>query len=207
MLTISVTTTTNTEGYAFESRETVAYDNTVKSEPSVAAAKAGTLATRSSATAGTLTLGSGHGITDGQRIDIYFSGGYAYGATVGTVSGTSVPFTGAVGTAGTGGEALPAQTSAVTACVANEESFNVTAANLKYLSAYSPVSGVSALAVFAESDNTVVKVAPISGGPGAYQWTVGSGAASPFGDNVAKVFMSHNNTTQSVSVIAVAKVS
>jgi hypothetical protein len=200
MPTIVSESRTTTDNYTFESRESVEFDNTVKSEPSVAAAKSGTLSARDSDTAGTLTLGSGHGITNGQRIDIYWSGGYVYGATVGTVSGNSVPFTGAVGT-------LPANTTVVTAMVPNTESFNVTAADLKYMGVQCLTSGVRALAVFAESDNTVVKVAAVTGVTSAYQWTVGGGATNPFGENVAKVFLSHSDSTQAVSVVAVAKVS
>lgn len=77
-------------------------------EISVPAGKSGTLSTRTSDTAGTVTLESGHGITDGQTIDVHWvdSDGRArcaHGATVGTVSGDDVPFTGAAG------DVLPAQ--------------------------------------------------------------------------------------------------
>lgn len=71
----------------------------------------GTLSTRTSDTAGTLTLGADHGITDGEVIAIFWSSGVAYLATVGTVSGTSVPFTGAAG------DVLPDEDSAIVAGV------------------------------------------------------------------------------------------
>lgn len=78
-------------------------------EVSIPAAEAGSLTTRTSDTAGTITMDdAGHSIQTGDVIDIYWSGGVAYGATVGTVSGTSVPFTGA------SGDALPAASTAVT---------------------------------------------------------------------------------------------
>lgn len=78
---------------------------------SLPAAKSGTLSTRTSDTAGTLTMTAGHGLTDGQIIDIYWSGGVCYGATIGTVSTNSVPFTGA------SGDVLPAESTAITAAV------------------------------------------------------------------------------------------
>lgn len=82
------------------------------------AADSGTLSTRTSDTAGTLTLGSGHGVSTGDTIDIFWVASgvlkCAYGATVGTVVGTSVPFTGA------SGDVLPAVDSAVTADVVVE---------------------------------------------------------------------------------------
>jgi hypothetical protein len=201
-----VTTKATVDGNTFETATTVTHTGTVKTESSVAAAKAGTLSTRSNATDGTLTLGAGHGITDGAKIHIYFTGGYAIGATVGTVSGNSVPFTGAVGTAGTGGQALPAQLSAVTVCVVDEDDFEVTAANLKYLNAGLTTPGVSGLAVFVESDGTVVKVASLSGVTGAYQWVTGAGVSNPFGENVQDVLFSHNSTAGAVTMRATALV-
>lgn len=92
----------------------------------VPVAQAGTLTTRTNGTDGTLTMISGsHGIITGQRMDIYWSGGYAYGATVGTVSGTSVPFTGAAGIA------LPIATTAVNAATPLKRVFSFTGNNLK----------------------------------------------------------------------------
>ena len=83
----------------------------INHEVTLSAGVAGTLSTRGGDTAGTLTLAADHGITDGLVIDIYWTGGVAYGATVGTVSGTSVPFTGAAG------DVLPTEDDAIIACV------------------------------------------------------------------------------------------
>jgi len=75
----------------------------------------GTLTTRTNDTDGTLTMAAGHGISTGDKIDIFwYASGVlksAHKATVGTVDGTSVPFTAA------SGDALPAQDSSVTADV------------------------------------------------------------------------------------------
>ncbi|MBK9128182.1 MAG: hypothetical protein IPM13_10320 [Phycisphaerales bacterium] len=59
--------------------------------------KRGTLTTRTSDTAGTLTMESGHGIATGNTIHVYWDGGKRIGVTVGTVSGTSVPISGGSG--------------------------------------------------------------------------------------------------------------
>lgn len=79
-------------------------------------AMVGTLSTRTSDTAGTLTLEASHGIVDADEIDIGWvdaNGVFqaAYGATVGTVAGNDVPFTAASGTV------LPAEDYAITAQV------------------------------------------------------------------------------------------
>lgn len=89
----------------------------------MAAGLAATLSTRTSDTAGTLTMASAeHGLTDADIISIFWTDAngapqFAYGATVGVVDGTSVPFTGAAGTV------LPEEASAVVAD--EEEEFDV----------------------------------------------------------------------------------
>jgi len=84
---------------------------TIALEDTLNTAKAGTLSTRTDNNTGTLTLGSGHGITDGQIIDVYWSGGVQRTVTVGTVSGTSVPIDGGIG------DNLPTAATEITACV------------------------------------------------------------------------------------------
>lgn len=74
-------------------------------------AKAGTLSARTGNTTGTLTLSTGHGITTGDVVDLYWSGGFRYNVTVGTVSGNSVPLSDSGG-----GDNLPALNAAVTIC-------------------------------------------------------------------------------------------
>lgn len=81
-------------------------------EIAVPAGKAGTLSTRTDNETGTLTLGSGHGITTGATIDLFWDGGARYTITVGTVSGTSVPI--GADNAGTG-DNLPTQATAIVA--------------------------------------------------------------------------------------------
>jgi len=91
------------------------------------AVQSGTLSTRTSDTAGTLTLGADHGVETGDIIDIYWEGGVAHGATVGTVEGTSVPFTGAAG------DVLPAEDTAVIAGVTEVINFVVAGSNIEAL--------------------------------------------------------------------------
>jgi hypothetical protein len=70
----------------------------ISEEVALAAGKAGSLTTRTGDTAGEATLSAGHGILTGDKVDIYWDGGEQHGATVGTVAGAVVPFTGGVGT-------------------------------------------------------------------------------------------------------------
>jgi len=92
----------------------------ISHEVSLPAADAGELTTRTNDTDGELTMDdANHGISTGDVIDIFWTDGSgnlkcAYGATVGTVSGQSVPFTGA------SGDALPTVNTDVTADVVVE---------------------------------------------------------------------------------------
>ncbi len=156
-------------------------------------AKTGTLSTRTDNNTGTLTLGSGHGITDGQIIDVYWSGGVQRTVTVGTVSGTSVPIDGGIG------DNLPTATTAITACVQKAINLAIdgdnadliavilettdtslrTAANVQFLDA--------AADVIAEID-LVANVPQV--------WDIEGGSSNPFtGDPITNLKASQANST------------
>jgi len=158
-------------------------------------AEAGTLSTRTDNNTGTLTLGSGHGITDGQIIDVYWSGGVQRTVTVGTVSGTSVPIDGGIG------DNLPTATTAITACVQKAINLAIdgdnadliavilettdtslrTAANVQFLDA--------AADVIAEID-LVANVPQV--------WDIEGGSANPFtGDPITNLKASQASTSTS----------
>lgn len=62
-------------------------------EVDLPAGDGGELTTRTSDTVGTATMDeASHSITTGMTVNIFWDGGVRYGVTVGTVSGTSVPF-------------------------------------------------------------------------------------------------------------------
>ena len=166
---------------------------TIALEDTLNTAKAGTLSARTDNNTGTLTLGSGHGITDGQIIDVYWSGGVQRTVTVGTVSGTSVPIDGGIG------DNLPIATTAITACVqkainlaidgdnadivavileTNDKSLR-TAANVQFLD--------SAADVIAEID-LVANVPQV--------WDIEGGSSNPFtGDPITNLKASQANST------------
>jgi hypothetical protein len=94
------------------SRSLAATGNSAEvASPTLAAAKTGTLTTRTDNDTGTLTMTAGHGITTGQTLDVYWAGGQRRGMTVGTVATNSVPIDGGAG------DNLPANTTAITAMV------------------------------------------------------------------------------------------
>jgi len=71
---------------------------------------AGTLSTRTSDTAGVLTLATGHEYSVGDFLDIYYADGMRYGAEVTEVATDDVTFTSTAGSA-----VLPSETTAVVA--------------------------------------------------------------------------------------------
>lgn len=76
-------------------------------EEPLPAGKAGTLSTYTDPNTGILTVGSGHGITTQDKVNVFWAGGMRYGMTVTATGETTVEID-----AGTG-DNLPAQTTAI----------------------------------------------------------------------------------------------
>jgi hypothetical protein len=114
MPTSRITVTGDVGGVAVNSTITRSADGQIGHEVALAAAKSGTLSTRTSDTEGTLTLEAGHGVQTGDTVDVYWDGGRRYDVVVGTVSGNDVPISGGAG------DVLPAQDDPVTAQVQQE---------------------------------------------------------------------------------------
>ena len=112
-------------GVAFQASVQVSADIADSIVTSIVAAQPSSLTTRTDNATGTLTMtNSGHGIVTGQKIDLYWSGGSRRFVTVGTVSGTSVPFS--VGS----GTNLPAALTAINVGIPNKRACNLVNANL-----------------------------------------------------------------------------
>lgn len=200
MATVEVSRTAKAGGKTFTNGGTTEVDGTLIKDPSLPAAKTGTLSTRSSDTAGTLTMASGHGITDGDIIDIYWSGGQCTSALVGTVATNSVPFTLATG------DVLPAATTAITAMVQVEEDFHVTEANLKGLFA---AAGAAACSVtFYDGDDLPVGAIRVKAGTGAnnrhYIWDSEDGSTAALTDDCVKIGITHGDGSSARVVNVVA---
>ena len=98
-------------GYSFQDAASVVEFTGIvaveKELPAVAAAKTGSLTTRTDDNTGVATLSTGHGILTNDVVDVYWSGGIRFGM-VATVSGNAVSLEGGAG------DNLPAQDAAVT---------------------------------------------------------------------------------------------
>lgn len=155
------------------------------------AAKSGTLSTRTNDTDGTLTLEADHGITDSEVINIFWmdaEGVYhcAYGATVGTVDGNDVPFTGA------SGDVLPTKDDAITASLVVEIDIDFDGDLAEMIAA-----GCNKLShiAFRDVTPTVLKPVLLLAAEG-WNWASGQGITNPLtGNPVNDVLASNGEAT------------
>lgn len=176
-------------GKTFKESKSISGEGSTSIEVSVPAAKTGTLTTRTDNNTGTLTMTSGHGITTGARLDVFWDGGCRRGMTVGTVSVNSVPID--LGS----GDNLPAATTPVTAMVPVTQVLVIAGDTLMVIAL---ACLARAIFVLAGSDNTEHLGAVIEEGE-IYAWDEDSGVTNPVaGDDIAKIFLSHGETSAKV---------
>jgi hypothetical protein len=168
----------------------------VAAPTSVPAAQSGTLTTRTDATSGALTMSSGgHGITTGQRIDLYWDGGACYGAIAGTVSGTAVPIASVAG-----GDDLPSATTAITVGICTQATLDIVGDHLTALACGGSPAARSYF-VFEESGGTDDFAALVAAND-VYVWYDGDNGTNPLaGNTTASVWMSHASTSGAVSTM------
>jgi len=191
-------------GKNYSLNQTKSEPDLVAKEESVPVAWAGTLSTRTSDTAGTITMDDAdHVITDADEVDIYWTDAdgnvqRAHSATVGTVATTSVPFTGAEGTV------LPAQDTVVQVCVQQAHVMQEFSGDdiASLVAACDIAAGTIKLVTAGAPDTThlVIEIPPT----GAYGWW-GIGANPIAGDTIDKVRFTHNDTTSARNVRVAAQ--
>ncbi len=176
-------------GISFAQSTAVDSSNGAAVDPTVPVAQASTLTTRGSVSAGTLTMTSGgHGIITGQRMDLYWAGGRRRGATVGTVSGTSVPFTGGSGTD------LPSTSTAIAAATPLYRPLGFVGDDLDLFGVKGPAGGHT-LVVVVDASNVELTFYHNQGGV-VQEYFPTFTDTNPFaGVTVAGVWVSHDNTS------------
>ncbi len=173
----------------------------------LAAADAGSLTTRASDTAGTLTMTSeDHGISTGDVIDIFWTDANsraqcAYGCTVGTVSTTSVPFTGASFDTGTNdASVLPAQDTSVTADEQTEIIEVFDGDNLEFIILHSTRKGHFEFEEAASSGGSTICSGKLTANE-AWRWISDQGITNPLtGQPVQKIKVSNGDSSNSATL-------
>jgi len=191
-MTVSATVqkTRSLGGKAYNESRTLTNDGQVGKEVSVPAAKTGNLTTRTDANTGELTMAASHGITTGARIAIFWTvggvPGCRRGVTVGTVATNAVPIDNGYG------DDLPADESAITACVEVEEAIAIDGDNYNALFAYGDAQGSISLCG-ADGVEDFGHHFPL--GQQSYEWYTNCGVANPIvGDVITKVFFANGSS-------------
>lgn len=196
MSTATITNRASCLGKTFEKDVSVASDGAVVNDPTLGAAKTGTLTTRTDNDTGTVTMASGHGFATSDKIDLYWTGGSRTRMTA-TVTGDSVVLDGGTG------DNLPIATTAVTAMKPQNEAFAVGYAVMQALLCSCTVP---ATVTFLDGSAAVVATVRITT-TADYIWDSANGADNPFGTtDVATAALSHGFSGGSKQVNAVALV-
>jgi hypothetical protein len=164
--------------------------------PTVAAAKTGTLTTRTDNDTGTLTMTGGHGIITGDTLDVFWTGGSRRGMTVGTVATNSVPIDGG------SGDNLPTAATAITAMVPEEVPFTVDGDEVVFLSVKSPAAGY---VTFKDDADAIITAAvyQLDAGEGKV-WYSASGETNPLAGKITSVAVFSHGSTTAREMIALA---
>ncbi len=112
----------NISGLGFPLDITVTDEGSILQEVTVPKAWAGNLSTRTNATDGVFSTDETHDLDVGDFFDFYFADGVAYDCEVTVEDGDTITFTGAKGTDGDSGDALPL--AAVTGQVGERKEIN-----------------------------------------------------------------------------------
>jgi hypothetical protein len=175
-------------GKSFAQQQSITAKAVVPVEVSVPAAQPGVTASGAGTTSGNLTMtNSGHGITTGARLDLYWATGRRRGCVVGTVAGTTVPISGG------SGDNLPTNGTAIQAMVPTSADLKFIGDNLQAWAAYSDAPGQITVEDVTPAEVGYIRIAAAAL---TKDWDVNSGDTNIFaGDNPTKVYFSHNDTT------------
>lgn len=188
-------------GVSLTSSITRTADNALGFDPAIAVAKIGQLTTRTDNETGTLTMSSGHGITTGQVIDIYWSGGARYGVLVGTVATNSVPI--GADDAGTG-DNLPTNLTNVTVqvqntlnCAIDGDNVSLAAVKLEYTTLTS--TGKGRIGFYDADDDLIASIDLDANSVQIFDIT--GGATNIFtGDAITYAKFSHSDSTNAATL-------
>lgn len=213
----TVTTTIVQNGNSYPNVQVTNSTGNVGDTATVAAAKTGTLTTRTNNTTGTLTMQAGHGFTTGSIISLFWpiqtspsqpTSGMITTVTVGTVSGNSVPIT------TLGGAVLPVLNSVITAMIPTQLTFSIPEGDNCVMLIFNSV-GTPGFVTLSQLNGTVIETFQLvaDSSPGSpnynYQWTSGNGITNPIsggssGADVAYALFSHGDSTASHQMSAAA---
>lgn len=170
------------DGFSYKNDVTIETDGRVSMAPSVPSLvpKAGTITTRSDNDTGVATLSGGHGLTTGDKVDVYWNGGSRRNMAC-TVSVNAVTIDGG------SGDNLPVLSTAVQLVIPQQENFALVGDDMQGLVLYSPVRGCITLL---DGSGGVLYSVELDANE-TIPWITGDGTNPVAGDTVAKIKFSH----------------
>lgn len=191
MPTNSLTISGSIGGISIQGTVSRTVDGQLSAEVSLAAGKAGSLTTRTDNNTGEATLATGHGITDGAIVDVYWDGGMRYGMTVGTVAGDVVPIDGG------GGDNLPVEDTDLVVCVQTEINLDFDGDDVKIVAAMSNRAGHLDFQDSADASLAAVELAANE----PWSWVSDTGVANPLtGNAVDKILVSNGDSANTATL-------
>lgn len=142
---------------------------------------------------GTLTLSSVSGLAIGNRLDVYWSGGKLYGATIEDIDSVAKQVFFSGGTVWSGGSAFPSNGTAITAMVPTNVDLNFAGSNCQGIVVYSDAIGTAILDTATPAETAVFHIATAAT---TAAWLTGDGTVNPVtGHTITQLFLSHNDST------------
>ena len=158
------------------------------------AGKAGTLSTRTDDDTGVATLGAGHGMTDSDYVDVFWTGGCRYGMDVTSVDGNDVSIN--LGA----GDVLPAQSTALIVTKQVTIDIDFDGDNVEMIA----ISNSKRIHLdFQENGGTSIKALDIPANEGWY-WAADQGVSNPLtGNPVGQIKATSGETSAATLKIGV----
>lgn len=184
------------DGTTYEFSEAISGSAIERARPSVPAAKAGTLTTRTDDDTGTFTMASGHGFSTADLISVFWTGGKRHAMTA-TVTGDSVVLDGGTGTV------LPSAATAITAMKPTEVAFSVTGSAVLLLVGSCEVPGYIRIM---DNAGTPAQAALLTVTTAdSYVWSSTNGVTNPLNAIVTTVarFTHGSTSAQTMTLLAI----
>ncbi|WP_020467848.1 hypothetical protein [Zavarzinella formosa] len=186
----SITVDASFGGKTVRQSKTINADGGIVIDPTLAAAKTGSLTTRTDADTGVATMEAGHGIASTNRVDLYWNGGKRIGMTA-TVAANAVTLDGGTG------DNLPVVGTAVSAMVPQLETLEV--ADPSRIKGIAATCSARATVVLRDDAPAVVLQADVTD-TADYIWDGTGSNTAESADNLADVYLSHGDSTGSRQV-------
>ena len=155
----------------------------------------GTLTTRSTATAGVITIADGHSVLASETVDLVWAGGERYGVDIDSVDATKITFSGGAG------DDLPDSTTAITVgrIISTIMAFDGDDADIFALNSAS--SGAMTVTFIDSGDAVLASYRLTSSNSYTFIWDTGVGTANPLtGNAVASVDISCDGTATDAKI-------